>query len=130
MTCKLSAPGCAPLRLASGLTAYSVKAMVEAAYQAGRAAGNSLSMEDYLLVCLAEESAEVVHAVCKALRFGLDHQWPGRGVHNRDALRDELRDAFRLAERLNLQQWSDLPDKGEKFERMMNLSRSLGRLKP
>lgn len=33
---KLSAPGCAPLRLANGLTAYSVKAMVETAYQSGR----------------------------------------------------------------------------------------------
>jgi len=36
-TWRLSAPGCAPLRLANGLTAYSVKAMVEHAYQAGRA---------------------------------------------------------------------------------------------
>ena len=36
-TWKLSAPGCAPLRLANGLTAYSVKSMVEHAYQAGRA---------------------------------------------------------------------------------------------
>lgn len=37
VTWRLSAPGCAPLRLANGLTAYSVKSMVEHAYQAGRA---------------------------------------------------------------------------------------------
>lgn len=37
VTCRLSAPGCAPLRLANAMTAYSVKAMVEAAYHAGRA---------------------------------------------------------------------------------------------
>lgn len=37
VTWRLSAPGCAALRLANGLTAYTVKAMVESAYQQGRA---------------------------------------------------------------------------------------------
>jgi NTP pyrophosphatase (non-canonical NTP hydrolase) len=86
-----------------------------------------MDLEEYLLVCLAEECAEVSHAVAKALRFGLNHEWPGRGVTNRDALRDELRDVFRLAERLKLD-FVGLPDKGDKFARMMRLSFELGRL--
>lgn len=48
VTWKLSAPGCAPLRLANGLTAYNVKAMVEHAYQAGRAVSKPLQAEQRL----------------------------------------------------------------------------------
>jgi NTP pyrophosphatase (non-canonical NTP hydrolase) len=87
-----------------------------------------MTEEDYLLVCLAEECAETGQAISKSLRFGLDHVWPGKGVTNREAVRDELRDVFRLAQRLGLNDFSNLPDKGEKFARMMELSRSLGRL--
>jgi hypothetical protein len=87
-----------------------------------------LNTEDYLLVCLAEEAAEVVHAVCKSLRFGLQHQWPSRDMTNRDAVREELRDLICLTKRLGLN-FDGLPDKGEKFARMMQLSRDLGRLR-
>lgn len=92
------------------------------------AGADPMALQNYLLVCLAEECAEIQHAIAKALRFGLDHEWPGRGITNRDAIRDELRDAFRLAARLHLDNFVGLADKGEKFERMMELSRSLGRL--
>lgn len=86
-----------------------------------------MSEEDYLLVCLGEEAAEIAHAVAKCLRFGLNHPWPGRGMSNRDCLRDEVRDLVRLAERLKLS-IEGLPDKGEKFANAMALSRALGRL--
>lgn len=88
-----------------------------------------MALQNYLLVCLAEECTEVSHAVAKALRFGLNHEWPGRGLTNRAAICDELRDVFMLAARLDLA-WADSPGKGDKFDRMMDLSRSLGRLKP
>jgi hypothetical protein len=87
-----------------------------------------LTEQDYLLICLAEECAEVQHAVAKALRFGLDHEWPGRSVSNRYAIRDELRDLFQLAKRLQVDDFDSLPDKGGKFARMMELSRKLKRL--
>jgi NTP pyrophosphatase (non-canonical NTP hydrolase) len=87
-----------------------------------------LTEEDYLLVCLAEEATEVGHAVAKALRFGLDHVQRFTDATNRDRIRDELRDLFRLAERLGLADFTDLPDKGEKFATMMKLSQALGKL--
>lgn len=89
-----------------------------------------MTEEDYLLVCLMEEAAEIQHAAAKALRFGLEHWWPGRDTTNKGALRDEVRDFVRLAERLNLMDFEGLPDKGEKFARMMDHSRELGRLEP
>jgi NTP pyrophosphatase (non-canonical NTP hydrolase) len=86
------------------------------------------ALEDYLLICLAEEAAEVSHAVAKALRFGLDTQWETRGKTNREAIEEELGDLKRLADRLGLEMVR--PDKGDKFDRMMEKSRKLGRLLP
>lgn len=50
-----------------------------------------MTKEQLLLVQLAEECAEVQHIVCKALRFGLDHNYSDTGT-NRKKLVDEIRD--------------------------------------
>ena len=56
---------------------------------------------EYLLVCLAEECAEVGHAVGKALRFGLTSYSPGNyGPRNDDLIVRELHDVFAVLELL------------------------------
>lgn len=92
-----------------------------------------MNSTDYLLVCLAEECAEVQHAIAKTLRFGLEHEWPGKGTTNRDQIIRELRDIIDLVERLGwapavytLEKVDEFQAK--KFDGMMALSRELGRL--
>jgi len=41
-----------------------------------------MNKTEYLLVCLAEECAEIQQAVDKALRFGLDVGFPGGKTTN------------------------------------------------
>lgn len=36
-----------------------------------------MTAKEYLLVCLSEECSEVSQEVGKALRFGIEHNWPG-----------------------------------------------------
>ena len=55
----------------------------------------------YLLVCLAEECAEVSHRAMKALRFGLDEIQPGQTLTNRERLVEELHDLISVAAILN-----------------------------
>ena len=46
---------------------------------------------------LIEECAELIQAICKAERFGLDNWHPERhGYSNRQAICDEMRDVERL----------------------------------
>ena len=54
----------------------------------------------YLLVCLAEEAAEVQKAATKALRFGLYNHHPGLPTRNRDTLAHELVELAVITERL------------------------------
>ena len=55
---------------------------------------------EHLLVCLAEECAEVQHAVAKALRFGLDDGYPGAASTNAQGIARELCDVLALVEML------------------------------
>lgn len=56
----------------------------------------------YLLVCLAEECAEVQQEVGKALRFGLDHDWPNdkNSGTNAERIKKELTDLLAIVELL------------------------------
>ena len=54
-----------------------------------------------LLVILAEESAEVIQATTKCLRFGFSHFEPGYGL-NSDTLSKELGDLLGIADELEL----------------------------
>ena len=59
-----------------------------------------MSKQEYLLVCLAEEYAEVQHAVAKALRFGLKDGYPGTERTNAEDIARELCDLMAVAELL------------------------------
>lgn len=56
-----------------------------------------ISENDHLLVCLAEECAEVAHRVSKALRFGLEEIQPGQPLTNARRIVNELMDLFVVA---------------------------------
>ena len=55
---------------------------------------NSLPMtrQQHLLICLAEECAEVAQRASKALRFGLQEIQPGQHLTNAERLADEAID--------------------------------------
>jgi NTP pyrophosphatase (non-canonical NTP hydrolase) len=53
-----------------------------------------MKVEEYLMVRLMEELAEMSHAASKCIRFGPKHIWEGRGKSNVEKLRDELGDVF------------------------------------
>lgn len=54
----------------------------------------------HLLICLAEECAEVQHAVAKALRFGLDDGYPGAASTNAQDIAREFADVLAVVEML------------------------------
>lgn len=58
-----------------------------------------MSVEDQLLICLAEECAEVQKEITKALRFGLDDVYKDKSPR-RKTLVDELNDIFAIIELL------------------------------
>lgn len=59
-----------------------------------------MTKQQHLLVCLAEECAEVQHAVAKALRFGLKDGYPGTERTNAGDISRELNDIMAIAELL------------------------------
>lgn len=59
-----------------------------------------MNKTDYLLTCLAEESGEIIQAVGKALRFGLEDGYPETERTNRTDLQAELNDLFAVVELL------------------------------
>lgn len=93
-----------------------------------------MNMTDHLLVLLAEECAEVQHAIAKALRFGLDHKWPEKEKTNRDQITLEVNDVITIASILRARGDIDIaPDneaKSAKLARMIRLSADLGRVEP
>jgi len=59
-----------------------------------------MNKEEHLLVCLAEECAEVQQAISKALRFGLDDGYPNSTTTNADDILDEIKDVIAIVEML------------------------------
>lgn len=57
--------------------------------------------DEYLLVCLMEECSEVIQAVSKSLRFGLDSTYPKSHETNRDQLSDEISDVVAVVTELS-----------------------------
>lgn len=51
-----------------------------------------INKQDYFLLKLAEECAEVSQMVSKCLRFGMDNIKPGETLNNKERLIDELED--------------------------------------
>lgn len=59
-----------------------------------------MNRTEHLLACLAEECAEVQHAVAKALRFGLDDGYPGAASTNAEDIAREFVDVLAVFEML------------------------------
>lgn len=62
-----------------------------------------MKLNEYLLICLAEECAEVQQRATKALRFGDDECQPGQDFDNVDRLSFELCDLVAVVELLQEQ---------------------------
>ncbi len=60
-----------------------------------------MNKQQYLLICLAEECAEVIKVVNKALRFGLENGYPGTCRTNLVDLNNELNDVLAVVETLD-----------------------------
>lgn len=60
-----------------------------------------MTQREHLLICMAEEAAEVQQAITKALRFGLDDGYPGTNRTNKEDLIHELTDFIGVLEMLN-----------------------------
>jgi hypothetical protein len=90
---------------------------------------------------MAEECAEIIKAIDKALRFGLDNHYPNddREVANREWILDEINDFLGACNKAihmgvlivnnPLKDESQINQKVKKIEWFMNYSRKLGTLK-
>lgn len=89
----------------------------------------------YLLICLIEECAEVIHRACKAIRFGLEEVQPGQEWKNAYRLNDEMNDLAAVAEMLEEESVFFRPalvyraGKKKKVNKFMDYSRDLSILK-
>jgi len=84
---------------------------------------------EHLLTCFSEECAESIQVASKAIRFGLDHEWPEKGETNRRILERELADIIGVAKELGLiAREGDVEVKRMKLRKMMALSIELGTL--
>jgi len=63
-----------------------------------------MNANEYLLVCLIEEAAEVQQAASKALRFGLNNHHPCRDSTNVEELQNEVFHFLAIIELLNAQE--------------------------
>lgn len=88
-----------------------------------------MNKTEHLLTVLSEEAAEVIHAASKSLRFGILHDWPGKGENNLRVLERELADLMAVADLLGLVvRPEDKAAKVEKLKKYMCLAREVGTL--
>lgn len=88
-----------------------------------------MNTQDYLLICLTEECAEIAQRATKALRFGLDEIQPGQTLNNKERLIQEIADLFGVIEKLELEIPKDkVLAKQIKIEKFMKYSKQIGRL--
>jgi NTP pyrophosphatase (non-canonical NTP hydrolase) len=94
-----------------------------------------MNRTEHLLVCLAEECAEVGQAVGKALRFGLTDSPPGGGLQNDKYIVRELHDVLAVLELLTEcgaldrgHYGEEIREKKEKVERFMRYAEERGTL--
>jgi NTP pyrophosphatase (non-canonical NTP hydrolase) len=69
------------------------------------------SKEKEVMDILQEECAEVIQAVSKVSRFGIDNYKPGKPLTNREHLEEELGDLLAMVDimkEMNIISWSNL----------------------
>jgi NTP pyrophosphatase (non-canonical NTP hydrolase) len=76
-----------------------------------------MNRTEHLLACLAEECAEVQHAVAKALRFGLNDGYPGAASTNAQDIAREFADVLAVVEMLEEAGALDRPTDTHAIER-------------
>lgn len=96
-----------------------------------------MNRTEHLLACLAEECAEVQHAVAKALRFGLDDGYPGSSSTNAQDIARELVDLLAVVGMLESENIIEVPRdtvainrKKDKVRNYMDYAESVGSLTP
>ncbi|MCK9429586.1 MAG: hypothetical protein M0R17_06240 [Candidatus Omnitrophica bacterium] len=93
-----------------------------------------MTREEHLLVILSEECAEVIHAVSKALRFGLNDHHPATLITNKEIIEKELNDLGGIIELLRSVYILDTADptlrfqKIERIEQYLQYSKKVGKL--
>jgi len=93
-----------------------------------------MTREEYLLIILSEECAEVIHAVSKALRFGLNDYHPATLITNKENIEKELNDLGGIIELLRSEYVLDTSDptlrfqKIERIEQYLQYSKKVGKL--
>lgn len=98
-----------------------------------------MDTREHLLICLAEECAEVAQRVSKALRFGLEEIQPGQRETNADRIVAELADLWAVTTLLEHEgafkahgdHFLDLAEaKRDKLAKFMKYSVECGMLEP
>jgi len=96
-----------------------------------------MNESEHLLVCLAEECAEIQQAVSKALRFGLRDGYPETGRTNAQDIRKEMVDLISVWELIEEKKIinhtqnneRDIKKKKERVIQYMNYAKSTGAVK-
>lgn len=95
-----------------------------------------MNKREHLLICLAEECAEVGQSVAKALRFGLKDSPPVGGPTNEESIVQELNDILAIIELLiddgcsfnNVGDQTAIDTKKDKVMRFMEYAKERGTL--
>jgi len=92
-----------------------------------------MDKQNYLLVCLLEECAEVQKAITKTLRFGLEDTKPNTNTTNKELIEDELSDIQGIIELLKEECGVEIKtsintilEKKKRVRRYMDYSRKSG----
>jgi NTP pyrophosphatase (non-canonical NTP hydrolase) len=73
--------------------------------------GNMNSQEREVMNILSEECAEVIQAISKCHRFGIDNYKPGKPKTNREHLEEELGDLYAMIEilqQMDVVSWTNI----------------------
>lgn len=92
-----------------------------------------MNKKEYLLVCLAEEGAEIAQAATKCLRFTTENQYPGYTRTNLERLDIEITDLLTILYLLEAElhfEFNKLPSitKMKATEEYMQIATKLGTL--